>query len=97
MKDRQLAKIDVADVLRRVRYGMALNARQLAVAAGVGYSQARKWFRAPRFPALDGLVFWEDFRDWRRVAAGLQLPTRAAARPRAAAAGKSGALRLKHD
>jgi hypothetical protein len=51
--------------------GQALNAQELAVLAGISYSAAREWFRLPGFPVFRGLVFWQDFTDWRRAQAHL--------------------------
>jgi hypothetical protein len=33
--------------------------------AGVSYSTARGWFHLPGFPAFRGVVFWQDFVQWR--------------------------------
>ncbi|MGA2788049.1 MAG: hypothetical protein ABSF60_11020, partial [Verrucomicrobiota bacterium] len=43
----------------------ALNAKEFAVCAGVSYSTARCWFHLPGFPAFRGVVFWQDFVQWR--------------------------------
>ena len=51
------------------RLGQALNAKEFAVLAGVSYSAAREWFRLPGFPVFRGVVFWQDFTDWRRARA----------------------------
>jgi len=47
------------------RLDQALNAKEFAVCAGISYSTARSWFRLPRFPAFHGVVFWQDFVQWR--------------------------------
>jgi len=63
--DKQLRGIQLADVLEKRRLDQALNAKEFAVCAGVSYSTARSWFRLPGFPALRGVVFWQDFVQWR--------------------------------
>ena len=45
----------------------ALNAKELAVLAGISYSTARELFRLRGFPILRGVVFWGDFVDWDAV------------------------------
>jgi hypothetical protein len=40
--------------------------------SGVSYSCARTWFRQPGFPAISGVVFWQDFIQWRNAKTGLQ-------------------------
>ena len=61
---------DQADrVVEKRRLGQALNAKEFAVLAGVSYSAAREWFRLPGFPVFRGVVFWQDFTDWRRARA----------------------------
>lgn len=97
MSDRQLLTISSADVEARKAAGRALNAKQLAVAAGVAYQVARDWFRRPGFPALDGFVFWDDFTEWRRGVVGLKSTTPASPHRRAAGADRRGAPRSKHD
>jgi hypothetical protein len=44
----------------------ALNAKEFAVCAGVSYSTARGWFHLAGFPAFHGVIFWQDFVQWRR-------------------------------
>lgn len=63
--DKQLCGIQLADVLEKRRLDQALNAKEFAVCAGVSYSTARSWFRLPGFPAFRGVVFWQDFVQWR--------------------------------
>ena len=63
--DKQLRGIRLADVLEKRRLDQALNAKEFAVAAGVSYSTAREWFRLPGFPVFRGVVFWQDFAQWR--------------------------------
>jgi hypothetical protein len=52
-------------VLEKQRLGQAMNAKEFAVCAGVSYSTARSWFRLPGFPAFHGVIFWQDFVQWR--------------------------------
>lgn len=63
--DKQLRGIQLAAVLEKRRLDQALNAKEFAVCAGVSYSTARGWFRLPGFPSLRGVVFWQDFVQWR--------------------------------
>ena len=70
-QDKQLAGVDLADVLEKRRLDQALNAKQFAVLAGISHSTAREWFRLPGFPVIQGLVFWDDFVQWRRTKAGM--------------------------
>lgn len=72
MKDKQLAGIRLEDVLQKRRFEQALNAKEFAVLAGISYSTAREWFRLPGFPAFQGVVFWEDFKQWRMEQNGLK-------------------------
>jgi hypothetical protein len=69
--DKQLRDILLVDVLEKRRLGQALNAKEFAVVAGVSYSTAREWFRLPGFPVFRGVVFWQDFEQWRRQQNGL--------------------------
>ena len=39
--------------------------------AGISYATARQWFHRQGFPALQGLVFWQDFVTWRQRQHGL--------------------------
>ena len=64
-QDKQLSKIRLDDVLEKRRLDQALNIKEFAVLAGVAYCTAREWFRLPGFPALRGMVFWQDFVSWR--------------------------------
>jgi len=73
INDKQLRGVRLEDVLERRRLGQALNGKQFAVAAGVSYSTAREWFRLPGFPSFRGVVFWEDFIQWRAVQTGSKL------------------------
>ena len=63
--DKQLRGIKMGDVLEKRRLGQALNMKEFAVLAGVSYSIAREWFQMKGFPRLEGVVFWQDFVEWR--------------------------------
>jgi len=63
--DKQLGDIRLEDVIEKRRLDQALNAKEFAVSAGVSYSTARAWFRLPGFPVFRGVVFWQDFVQWR--------------------------------
>ena len=73
-QDKQLAGVKLDDVQEKRRLDQALNAKEFAVLAGVCYSTAREWFRLPGFPVVQGVVFWEDFVQWRRRQTGLSAP-----------------------
>jgi hypothetical protein len=64
-EDKQLQGIALEAVLEKQRLGQAMNAKEFAVCAGVSYSTARSWFRLPGFPAFHGVIFWQDFVQWR--------------------------------
>src|ERR1700690_2416644 len=64
-QDKQLPRIKLKDVLEKRRLDQALNAKEFAVLAGISYSTAREWFRLPGFPVFRGVVFWQDFAQWR--------------------------------
>jgi hypothetical protein len=64
--DKQLRTVNVKEVFAKRNRDQALNAKEFAVLAGIGYSKALEWFRKPGFPACDGVVFWTDFIAWRR-------------------------------
>ena len=64
-EDKQLQGITLEAVLEKQRLGQAMNAKEFAVCAGVSYSTARCWFRLPGFPAFHGVIFWQDFVQWR--------------------------------
>jgi hypothetical protein len=70
-KDKQLHRISIDEVVEKRRLDQALNAKEFAVLAGISYSAAREWFRVPGFPVFRGVVFWQDFTDWRRAQAHL--------------------------
>jgi len=59
--DKQLSGISVRALHKKQQLDQALNAKEFAILAGVSYSTAREWLHLPGFPALGGLVFWQDF------------------------------------
>lgn len=63
--DKQLQGVTLEYVLEKRRLDQALNAKEFAVCAGISYSTARCWFRLPGFPSFRGVVFWQDFVQWR--------------------------------
>jgi hypothetical protein len=65
--DKQLRGIKLADVLEKRRLDQALNVKQFAVLAGISYSVAREWFQIKGFPRIRGVVFWQDFVQWRNL------------------------------
>jgi hypothetical protein len=69
--DRQLQGITLDSVIEKRRLDQALNAKEFAVCAGVSYSTARHWFHLPGFPVLHGVIFWQDFVQWRTAQNGL--------------------------
>jgi hypothetical protein len=69
--DRQLQGIDIGSVMEKRRLDQALNAKEFAVCAGVSYSTARSWFHLPGFPVFHGVIFWQDFVQWRTNHNGL--------------------------
>ena len=78
--DKQLRGIRLKDVLEKRRLDQALNAKEFAVLAGISYSTARAWFHLPGFPVFRGVVFWQDFVQWRMAQngfenAGIKLPS----------------------
>ena|ERR1700722_9527728 len=79
--DKQLRDIKLVDVLEKRRLDQALNVKEFAVLAGISYSVAREWFQIKGFPRVQGVVFWNDFVEWRnlqngrsRVSQNLQQP-----------------------
>ena len=64
----------MADVMEKRRLGQALNIKEFAVLAGVSYSVARDWFQMKGFPRLEGVVFWQDFVEWRNNRYGGTVP-----------------------
>ena len=69
--DKQLLSVELDQVMEKRRLDQALNAKEFAVLAGISYSAARAWFRRPGFPLCCGVVFWQDFVQWRNAQAGL--------------------------
>lgn len=65
-RDKQLREINLDEVVEKRRLDQALNAKEFAVLAGISYSAARAWFRLPGFPVVCGMVFWQDFVNWRQ-------------------------------
>ena len=72
--DRQLKAITLESVVEKRRLDQALNAKEFAICAGVSYSTARSWFHLPGFPAFHGIIFWQDFVQWRTNTSGLTSP-----------------------
>lgn len=70
-RDKQLRDLTLDQVLKKRSLDQALNAKEFAVLVGVSYSTAREWFHLPGFPALQGMVFWPDFVQWRKSRTGL--------------------------
>jgi hypothetical protein len=70
-RDKQLREVNLDHAVEKRRLDQALNAKEFAVLAGLSYSVARAWFRRPGFPVVCGVVFWQDFVEWRRLQAGL--------------------------
>lgn len=71
-RDKQLLHVDLGHVLEKRRLDQALNVKEFAVLAGISYSAARTWFRQAGFPAFSGVVFWQDFVQWRNARTGLK-------------------------
>jgi hypothetical protein len=69
-QDKQLRGILLESVLEKRRLDQALNAKEFAVCAGVSYSTARCWFHLAGFPAFRGVIFWQDFVQWRASQTG---------------------------
>ncbi|MBL9177497.1 MAG: hypothetical protein JNM65_05490 [Verrucomicrobiaceae bacterium] len=65
--DKQIKVISLEQVLQKRRFDQALNAKEFAVLVGISYSTARDWFRTPGFPVFRGVVFWQDFAQWRTL------------------------------
>jgi hypothetical protein len=74
-EDKQLQGITLEAVLEKRRLDQALNAKEFAVCAGVSYSTARDWFHSPGFPAFRGVIFWQDFVQWRAGQNGFKSPS----------------------
>src|SRR5437870_13337469 len=73
-QDKQLQGISLEAALEKRRLDQALNAKEFAVCAGVSYSTARSWFHLPGFPVFHGVIFWQDFVQWRAEHYGLDHP-----------------------
>jgi len=71
-----LAGVNLPDVLEKRRHGQALNLKEFAVAARVSYSVAREWAQITGFPRFEGVIFWEDFEEWRKERNQMRLPNR---------------------
>ena len=70
-QDKQLREVSLDAVVEKRRLDQALNAKEFAVLVGISYSAARSWFRTPGFPVFRGVVFWQDFVQWRGAQNGL--------------------------
>jgi hypothetical protein len=66
-RDKQLRNVTLDEVVEKRSLDQALNAKEFAVLAAISYSAARDWFRQPGFPVFRGVVFWQDFVEWRRA------------------------------
>ena len=73
--DKQLLNVQLDQVIEKRRLEQALNVKEFAVLTGISYSAARAWFRQPGFPAFYGVVFWQDFVQWRNAKTGLRSAT----------------------
>src|ERR1700678_1123611 len=82
-EDKQLQGITLEAVLEKRRLDQALNAKEFAVCAGVSYSTARDWFHLAGFPAFQGVVFWQDFVQWRTHQNGVATQPESLPRPNA--------------
>jgi hypothetical protein len=65
-QDKQLRGVKLKSVLEKCRLDQALNAKAFAVRAGISYTTAREWFQLSGFPRVQGVVFWQDFVQWRK-------------------------------
>jgi hypothetical protein len=74
-QDKQLCEVSLDAVVEKRRLDQALNAKEFAVLAGISYSAARSWFRSPGFPVFRGVVFWQDFVQWRSTQNSLNRAT----------------------
>jgi hypothetical protein len=83
VRDKQLSHLRLEDVVEKRRLDQALNAKEFAILVGISYSAARGWFRMPGFPVIRGVVFWQDFVQWRNAQSQLGLPAEEQARPAA--------------
>ena len=62
---RMRRKIDKGEILARAREGLALNLKELSVAAGYGYSTVRGW-HYNGMPLLDGKITRSEALAWRK-------------------------------
>src|ERR1700691_3495875 len=74
-EDKQLQAITLESVLDKRRLDQALNAKEFAVCAGISYSTARSWFHLAGFPVFHGVIFWQDFVQWRAGQNGFKSPS----------------------
>jgi hypothetical protein len=74
-QDKQLRGISLEAVLEKRHLDQALNAKEFAVCAGVSYSTARCWFHLAGFPAFRGVIFWQDFVQWRAGQTAFRKPS----------------------
>ena len=72
VEDKQLSGIRLEDVLKKRELDQALNAKEFAVVAGISYTASRRWMSLPGFPVFEGVIFWNDFVQWRRSQNGLK-------------------------
>src|ERR1017187_8733419 len=79
--DKQLQTITLESVLDKRRLDQALNAKEFAVCAGVSYSTARSWFHLSGFPVFHGVIFWQDFVQWRSKQNGFASQSEETPRP----------------
>ena len=71
-RDKQLLSVRPDQVIEKRHLDQALNVKEFAVLAGISYSAARTWFKQPGFPVFFGVVFWQDFVQWRKGKTGVQ-------------------------
>lgn len=90
MHDKQLSGVSLTAVEQKRQHGQALNAKEFAVLVGVSYSTARAWFHEDGFPAIRGVVFWQDFVLWRRIKTGMTQRSSTEPRPKPSPADRSG-------
>ena len=96
-RDKQLNRISLEEVQAKRRLGQALNVKEFAVVAGISYSSAREWFHEAGFPAIRGMVFWQDFVLWRRIKLGMTPHSAIERRPQPSPADKSDESTRKRD
>ncbi len=95
-RDKQLSRVNLEKVQTKRRLGQALNVKEFAVLAGISYSSAREWFREDGFPAIRGVVFWQDFVLWRRIKLGMTPHSAIEPDPKLSHAGKPEELTQTH-